>query len=137
MANPTGKGGFQPGVSGNPGGRGSGKIITDALRRKLTPEIVDQITDNIISILMSKRPIFPATYKEVMNRLEGQVTVDMNLRHSGQASVVLIPSNKREKPLQLMADGDVVEGEYQVWDLEKDLPAEQMNGEEPNGNGVE
>jgi hypothetical protein len=45
MANPTGKGGFKRGLSGNPGGRPAVSVELRALARERTPEAMKVLTD--------------------------------------------------------------------------------------------
>lgn len=136
MANPEGKGGFQPGVSGNPGGRAAYRLLTDAFRRELTPEVATAIARNALAICQTDRRMLPQLLSLVWDRLEGPVQRDLNLNVGQQSSVVLIPSNKREKPLQLTTDGEVLEAEYQVWEVQGNPEAELMKDVEPSSEDL-
>ena len=85
MANPTGKGGFKRGLSGNPGGRPAVSVELRALARERTPEAMRVLTG------IMKDPKAPAAARvaacrELLDRGYGRPVIEINARIESQAA---------------------------------------------------
>lgn len=69
---------FQPGQSGNPGGRRKGPNLTDAIREQLTPEVRAKIASKILGLAEAGN-LAAATF--IADRIEGKPV--QSLEHSG------------------------------------------------------
>lgn len=92
MANPTGKGGWQKGQSGNPKGRPEKPALSDEERQRLRALAIDYATDpnhpehhNYLMKFMDK--VFPSLKAETV-KLEGDVSLPeiiISVRNSDDA----------------------------------------------------
>ena len=93
---------FQPGQSGNPGGRAKGRLLSAVLRQKLTEEDKDAIAQVIIDgakrgELDKIRELFDRTEGKVPNRNENGQPGDFDERLDDVETDVLRAALKRIK----------------------------------------
>lgn len=106
---------WKPGQSGNPGGRPSYSLISQALREYITEERAHALAVHMYEVAMTNERIAPAVMSIIFDRAEGKLKETLDLNHGTQQStVVLLPRNGREAPLQLTASGEVLEAELQM-----------------------
>lgn len=90
---------FQPGVSGNPGGRKK-KLITEIMDRALRKKANrDEIQEVIMDVIRSRRMASVLMLREVAERTEGKVAdiVDMNVTGNITLEQVLEAKKKAKK----------------------------------------
>lgn len=127
---------WKPGQSGNPGGRPSYSLISQALREYITEERAHALAVHMYETAMTDARIAPAVMALIFDRAEGKLKDTLDLNHGvQQSSVVLLPRNGREAALQLTASGEVLEAEGF---LHEDDPCQMFieEGEVEDGEGL-
>lgn len=109
VGNPTGKGGFRPGFSANPGGRPAFKPVTDRLRELLEMTDIDSLDETSmplaarIALKMAQEALTGGqnglgNREQLLRYVEGPPIqrVESTVHNTGQLQIVRLPSNNRE-----------------------------------------
>lgn len=92
---------FQPGQSGNPGGRPKKKPISEAYARLLqNPENADKLAKALFDMAVNEGSVFAA--KEIADRLEGKAF--QSLRLEGDLGIIA-PEDRKKKVIEMLREG--------------------------------